>query len=298
MVCSFTAAGILNMCPQALRYASSRTSIIANYFGGLESRVLRRSWAERAAVPVVSKYCQALIELLTSVKRSLRLCPNNSLPYCIKVDSATPLPFPPSDIHSETDEISLECRSWECSEGWVLSNTHWEVWTGSVEIMEVEWKTPPQSSVRTLLDGGDGPPFLRENCTVMRGTDWDSDDDDGKALYEQDKLEKDQQKRAAEQEREEMNAADSNAAETEFVDPASEENPAGPEDDGHLASTPNAKKEAPQPEDDGAIKDEKSRKEKKKAVSSKLPLGTVLSIGVYCSSPLFLLSLTSSNELN
>jgi hypothetical protein len=263
-------------------------SIIENYLGGLESRVLRRSWAERAAVPVVSKYCQALIELLASVKRSLRLCPNTSFPNFIKVDSATPMPFPPSESHSETDEISSECKSWECSEGWVLSNTHWEVWTGSVEIMEVEWKTPPRSGVRTLMDGGDGPPFLREICTVMRGTDWDADDDDGKALYEQDKFEKDQQKRAskenetkntAEHESEEMNATDSNAAETESVDPASEEDPAGPEDDGHLASTPTATKEAAQPEDEDDIKDEIPKKKKKKAVSSKLPLGTVVSIG-------------------
>lgn len=287
MVCAFTAAGILNTCPQALAYASSRMSIIANYLGGLESRVLRRSWAERAAVPVVSKYCQALIELLTSVKRSLKLCPDTYLPSYIKVDSATPLPFPPSD-HSEKDEISAECKSWECSEGWVLSNTHWEVWTGSVEIMEVEWKTPPHSSVRTLMDGGDGPPFLREFCTVMRGTDWDADDDDGRALYEQDKLEKDQQKRASEKEEskkaveqvsEEMNEIDNNAVETESIDPACEEDPAGPEYDGQLASTPTAKKEAAEPEDGGDKKDDKPKKKKKKAVSSKLPLGTVVSIG-------------------
>jgi hypothetical protein len=28
-------------------------------------------------------------------------------------------------------------------------------------------------SVRTLMDGGEGPPLLREGCTVMRGLDWD-----------------------------------------------------------------------------------------------------------------------------
>lgn len=286
MVCSLTAAGILNSCPQALEYASSRMPIIANYLGGLESRVLRRSWAERAAVPVISKYCQALIELLSSVKRSLRLYPNSSLLSCIKVDSATPLPFPSSNSHSET---------WECAEGWVLSNTHWEVWTGSVEIMEVEWKTPPRSNIRTLMDGGDGPPFLREFCTVMRGTDWNAGDDDGKALYEKDKLDKDhlrrmtedeESKKALKQEIEEMNALDNNAAETESVNPACEEDPADPVDNSQLASIPTAKKESADP-DDGGLKDDKPKKKKKKALSSRLPLGTVISIGTYSSEPNF-----------
>lgn len=254
-------------------------SIIANYLGGLESRVLRRSWAERAAVPVISKYCQALIELLSSVKRSLRCYPNSLLLNRIRVDSATPLPLLSSNCHSE---------NWECAEGWVLSNTHWEVWTGSVEIMEVDWKTPPRSNVRTLMDGGDGPPFLKEFCTVMRGTDWNAGDDDGKALYEQDKLEKDHQRRvtedeeskkAHEQEIEEMNARDNNAAETESVNPACEEDPADPVDNSQLASTPTARKETADAEDDGGLKDDKQKKKKKKAFSSKLPLGTVISIG-------------------
>jgi hypothetical protein len=73
-----------------------------------------------------------------------------------------------------------------------------------------------------------------------------------------------------------MNATDSNAAETESVDPASEEDPAGPEADGHLASSPTVKKESAQPEDEGDRKDKIPKKEKKKAVSSKLPLGTVV----------------------
>merc|ERR1712029_450399 len=103
----------------------------------------------------------------------------------------------------ESHADTFECKSWESSEGWVMSNTGWEVWTGTVEIMEVEWKIPPRSLVRALVDNGDGPPLLRENCTVMRGVDWDAGNDDGKDLYEKDKLKKEEQRRAAEEEEEE-----------------------------------------------------------------------------------------------
>lgn len=277
MVCAFTAAGILNTCPMALPYATSHIPIIARHLGGLESTVLRRTWAERAAVPVCSKYSQALMELLTSVKRALRLCPNTSLSSCIKVDAATPLPFTPSCNHAKSDIEASECKSWECSEGWVISNTGWEIWTGTVEVMEVEWKTPPRSIVRTLMDGGEGPPLLRENCIVMRGSDWDADHEDGKDLYEQDKHEKEEQKLAAEeeeeeerkaeeQESEELKESENVVAETDSVDPASEG------EDALDPSTSNVKEEAVDPEEKDK-KSDKPKKKKKKAVASKLALG-------------------------
>ena len=58
--------------------------------------------------------------------------------------------------------------------------------------MEVDqWKPPSRSIVRSLMDGGEGPPLLREGCTVMRGNDWiDGNNEDGQDLYEQDKLDK------------------------------------------------------------------------------------------------------------
>lgn len=148
---------------------------------------------------------------------------------------------------------------------------------GAVEIMEVEWKQPNRSSVRALMDGGEGPPLLREGCTVMRGVDWEWDNDDGKDLYENDKREKEEQKRAEEEaeEEEERKAAEKDiedaketenvAAETDSVDPASEDDPAE-------SSAPAAKPE----EDEKA--DSKPKKKKKKAIPSKLPIGTVVSI--------------------
>ena len=315
MVCSYTAAGVLNACPQALAYSLRRTFIVANYLGGLESKVVRRSWAERAAVPVISKYFQSQVELLASVKRSLRLCSDVSLPIIsIKVDSATPLPFPTLASRPNFDG-STEHISWECREGWVLSNTHWEVLTGSVETMEVEWKPPPRSSVRTLMDGGEGPPFLKEGCIVMRGMDWDSNDDDGKSLYEQDKLKKETQKREAEEEEDKQATMDYDAADTESINPANDGDPANddddPENDGDPANDVNPANDGDPADDEDPAnnedevpagpgvndpfaspplgknkdakhkvdgKDDKAKKKKKKAAPSKLPLGTVLSI--------------------
>ena len=84
------------------------------------------------------------------------------------MDAATPLPVPlPPGLRPSA------LSSWEAEEGWVSSDAGWEIWTGTVEYMAVEWKTPSRSAVRTLMDGGDGPPMLREGCTVMRGLDWE-----------------------------------------------------------------------------------------------------------------------------
>merc|ERR1712086_870096 len=226
-----------NTCPQALLHVTSRIPTISKYLERLESTVLRRTWAERAAVPVCSKYAQALLELLTSVKRAVRLCP------------------------ATTVNEGLECKSWECNEGWVLSNTGWEIWTGSVTIMEVDqWKTPNRSIVRTLMDGGEGPPLLREGCTVMRGVDWKDDDKDGKDLYENDKLEKEEQKRVVEEE-EARKTAKQESDEPEDtennIDPAMDEDPTDP-------SPPPAKKDTVELEENDKKKDKVKKKKKKK----------------------------------
>ena len=312
MVCALTSAGILNTCPQALPFAASRIPTIANCLGRLESTVLRRTWAERASVPVCSKYVQSYVELLTSVKRALRLCPDTSIPsfissMSVQVDAATPLSSTPSCSHDQDDPANniSECNSWECSEGWLVSNTGWEVWTGTVETMQVEWKMPSRSSVRTLMDGGEGPPLLREGCTVMRGVDWDTNNnDDGKDVYEQDKLDKEEQRRAAEEEEERLAAeqeakeeAEKVAAEetTETVDPdpANEVDPASdpaidpaddpaidPADDPAVDTTndPVTSNTSSAKEEEKEKKTDKPKKKKKKAIPSKLPVGTVLSI--------------------
>merc|ERR1711884_52901 len=66
----------------------------------------------------------------------------------------------------------------------------------------VDWKVPTRSAVRTLMDGGDGPPMLREGCTVLRGLDWeersDCENEDGKAKYEEEKSKREAEKQESE----------------------------------------------------------------------------------------------------
>ena len=262
MVSGFTAAGILNLCPQALTYATSRTPIIARRLGALESKVTHRTWSERAAIPVVSRNSQALLELLASVKRARRVLPSS----CALGD---PL------------ESTSNCANWECSEGWIVSNETWDIWIGTVELMEVDWQPPGRSSAHTLMDSGNGPPMLRESHTVMRGIDWDSGNDDGRDIYEQDKLEKEKLKLAAETEqkarcaeenqKKEITSDEHAAVEPNPANPASEDNPAevSVSQIGVADATPEVEI------DKDVIKEERKQK---RIYSSKLPLGTVLSI--------------------
>merc|ERR1712194_478746 len=84
-------------------------------------------------------------------------------------------------------------------DGWVSSDRGWELWTGTMERFAVEWKSPSQSAVRTLMEGGDGPPMLREGCVVIRGSDWDEikyRNDDGKDIYEIEKGKRDEEKKS------------------------------------------------------------------------------------------------------
>eukprot|EP00985_Skeletonema_marinoi_P004924 scaffold2134_cov178-Skeletonema_marinoi.AAC.2 len=301
MVSALTAAGILSTCPVALSSTILRVPVLARYFSRLESTVARRQWAERAAAPICSRYSHALIELLSSVKRSLRLCEGESPLGPVRVDAATPLPL-------VSNSLSSDCGSWEWNDGWISSNAGWEVWTGFVDIMEVEWKPPSRSIVRTLMDGGEGPPLLREGCTVVRGNDWDNRDDadneDGKDEYDEEKSAKEEEKRAADEEKKKKQK-DSKRRLSECdkeIDPAEEDDPANdndsacevdqakeegsPElpheepDEPPSATAESSGNEADEPNEneDGDLCDLESTKKKKKLATPKLPTGTVLSI--------------------
>ena len=106
----------------------------------------------------------------------------------LRVDAATPLPVPVGKGH------------WEWEEGWVQSDEGWDVCTGTITVKAVDWKVPGRSPVRTLMDGGEGPPMLRQGCLVLRGVDWESQDDDGKDSYDREKALREDDKRAAEDE--------------------------------------------------------------------------------------------------
>ena len=294
MISCLTAAGILSTCPVALSATILRVPVLAKFFSRLESTVSRRYWAERAAAPICSRYSHALIELLASVKRSIRICDSlhERSPFCqTRVDAATPLPFV---SHGKPSD----CDSWEWSDGWVGCNDGWEVWTGSVVIMEVEWKSPTRSIVRTLMDGGEGPPLLREGCTVVRGSDWDNRDepnnDDGKDKYDEEKQAKDDEKRALDEEKKKQKELERKASEDDKskkdVDPADDEDPAENPDDVDPAieeespesNEPPDVAETPAEEDkvdesNGDIISD-SEPKKKKLPTPKLPTGTVLSI--------------------
>merc|ERR1712129_379111 len=86
-------------------------------------------------------------------------------------------------------------------EGWVCSDLGWEIWSGTVDIMAVDWKAPSRSAVRSLLDTGEGPPMLREGSKVIRGLDWDepgsgsvTKNEDGKDIFEKEKSNREKEK--------------------------------------------------------------------------------------------------------
>ena len=304
MICALTASGILNKNPRVLSKALESSPTLARFYGRLQSTVTRRVWAERAAVPVCSRYVQALVELLASVKRSVAV--STALPKAFSkfwgvysVDAATPLPL---KTLSQDPSHSNE-SFWESEDGWVSSNSGWEIWSGSVEYVAVDWKTPSRSSVRTLMDGGEGPPMLREGCLVMRGADWDNSpndptrrSDDGRDLYEIEKSKREKEKcLQLVQDKKDTAATASDAEEgsgtqpedlddSKPSDPAYEphepqcEDPAetsdAPEPDTCVAPKPQAKK----PEEAAESQPEEAPKKKKRRPSPKLPVGTVIAI--------------------
>lgn len=170
MICSFTVSGILNLNPKLFPGVLTSNTIAA-FFGRLPSTVARRVWAERAALPVCSRFVQAMVELLTSVKRAVGEVYAGGLPPHFErfwtrtlVDAATPVPFTPTIVNdaeslprlstAESRSFSSNAKCWEAYDGWVSSDEAWDVWLGSVEYMAVEWKPPAKSAVRALMDAG------------------------------------------------------------------------------------------------------------------------------------------------
>jgi hypothetical protein len=141
-------------------------------------------------MPICSRYAQALVELACAAENALETKPRTlkRSERELWVDAATPLP-----IDSTSSIVS---EFWEAREGWICSNGHWDVMLGTVHIEESDWKTPSVSSVHRLMDGGEGPPMVREGCTVTRGTDWDQENnDDGKDLYDLAKAKREKEKK-------------------------------------------------------------------------------------------------------
>jgi len=200
MICALTCSGILNQnyyrdqrkTSSALSAVVKTSPTLSRYYARLQSTVSRRIWAERAAVPVCSRYCQAMIELLCSVTRAVKNevdLPSSFMSTWERtaVDAATPLSMP---------ESKEQCN-WELEGGWLSSDRGWEIWTGTIERFAVDWKSPSRSAVRTLMEGGDGPPMLREGSIVIRGLDWEESNygnDDGKDRYEIEKEKRDEEK--------------------------------------------------------------------------------------------------------
>merc|ERR1712157_656306 len=94
---------------------------LAQYYARLRNTVSRRIWAERAAVPVCSRYAQAMIELLCSVTRAVNKTVNLPSSFMVTwarstVDASTPLPMP------ETKKGG----NWEVEDGWISSDRGWE----------------------------------------------------------------------------------------------------------------------------------------------------------------------------
>jgi len=207
MVCAITSSGILEVNLDALNYVVGRTSTLAGLYRRLPSIVARRAWAERAAVPICSRYIQAYIELLSSAQAAGGSCLLLSVDD-VATDAATPKPLPLLHARSE-----LSPSSWEWEECFVSSDAGFETWTGSVELFPVSWQTPPRSAIKTLMDGGDGPPMLREGCKVMRSKDWAGKYEDGQDIYEAAKAARDEAKKEAQ--KAEKAAAERNTAASE-----------------------------------------------------------------------------------
>lgn len=231
MISALTCAGLFHLCTLgSFEKILQRLPTVRHFYMRLESTVSRRMWAERAATPVTSRYVQALIELLSSVK----ICGWEGMKE-VSVDAATPI----------QQSFSLpDSRSWETDGGLVSSDEGWNCWLGVVECMSVEWMTPSRSTVRALMDEGEGPPMLREGCIVCRGVDWNGSNDDGRNDYDVEK------------------AAFKEKYEVAKADPAEEKC---------------ADSEEKQPENDEQ-KSSAKKKNKRKIPHPKLPIGTVVSV--------------------
>ena len=277
MICALTTAGILNQYPSALSVVVKSSPTLSRYYARLRSTVCRRVWAERAAVPISSRYCQAMIELLCSVTRAVNNADDLPSSFMstwkkIAVDAATPLPFP----EIETKE---QCN-WELDDGWISSDRGWEIWTGTIERFAVDWKTPSRSAVRTLMEGGDGPPMLREGCTVIRGLDWEVSkygNDDGKDIYEIEKAKREEDKMKSKSSPETVEPLSETVEQTEVDDQKDEQNT---EETNNPIEDSGSGEESTKPTSvvSGEEESENKTSKKKKYPSPKLPIGTVVSI--------------------
>mmetsp|Transcript_40145 Transcript_40145/g.94373 ORF Transcript_40145/g.94373 Transcript_40145/m.94373 type:complete len:717 (-) Transcript_40145:3656-5806(-) len=255
MICAFTCAGLLNIVPSALGRCIERLPTLQKYFERLASSTARRMWAERAAMPVSSRYLESMVELMCSVRRS-----GFPLLKHICYDSATPLPL---ESPSE-DDVDLD----KC---FVSSDEQWEVWTGIVEYHTIDWELPPKSGVRKEVDNGEGPPDLREGCYVLRGENWNSGDDDGKELLEKREEAKNNEEKELDFDKEKESVGKTKEDEQENTSTESKEA------SGVASPTeidPTEEKSVPIPEETLV----KSPRKKKKKIKPKLPYGTVLGI--------------------
>ena len=206
-ICTWTAVALLDRHPEGLCIVTSKFPSLRAYYENLASTVARRIWIERSAAPIFSHYLQALFELYLTVRRATKLCSSShDIPVTIQkklfVDAAAPIPieFNGEQTNSSNDmgmkTLKSDCFEpcWEWDESWVESDNGWEVWLGTVDYLAADWTPPPPSAVRTLTDSGEGPPMLREGCTVVRGVDWVAGDEDGKDSYEREKEERDREK--------------------------------------------------------------------------------------------------------
>jgi hypothetical protein len=261
MISAMTITSLLNICPPSWDIQPSKIIPLRRFFRRLNSITSRRIWAERAALPVCSRFLQSLIDLQSSVNRFPSLY--DTLPDVISVDAATPSPLK-YQLHSNMDDFDLH-KSWEANEGWVCSDRSWEVWTGAIEYFAVGWSAPPRTAVRSLMDGGDGPPLLREGCTVLRGLDWDDDGsgtltgkEDGKEVYDLEKSERKKTKRK----RQKSSIESSSSPEGQDSDDGDNSPPEEQETDKVPESSPT----------------NESANKKKKLPLPNLPLGRVISI--------------------
>lgn len=194
MISAMTVSSILSLYPRSFCTIPSSLPTIKKYYSRFYCTVARRIWAERSAIPICSRYVQSFVDLSCSIRNAIFVLKmdGSAIPtFDWWVDAATPISIQPQQLPLTNAHKN---RSWESNEGWVNCDDGWEVWTGELEYHSVDWMAPSRSAVRSLTDGGDGPPMLREGCTVVRGLDWNQDgsglnhgDDDGKELYEKEK---------------------------------------------------------------------------------------------------------------
>lgn len=269
MVCTLTSSGILKINPAALACAVSLPTL-SKFFSRLRGTVSRRLWAERAAVPVISRYAQALVELLRAVEDAISTHEHPSSFHLlwgeVDVDAATPVP------RQDDEHIG-----WELGGGWVSSDVGWDVWVGCVAHESIDWKPPPTSSVHRLMDGGEGPPMLCVGSTVMRGIDWDQKrygNDDGKDLYDDEKSRRDKERQ---QMKNETNKT------SKIADPISEDvsepipDPADDSEAVAIAENPDNTENTDATEE-VASSNEKGKKKSLRIPHPKLPIGKVVAI--------------------